>query len=96
MDTSHISQTTAQPTTATQTRLTSCKELAGANEYLIPPRGSSAAKLRVKCSDLNIAFFYKQSAAYRTEMGIELDGEIVRKFPVPRLRTPQDKGGGNG
>jgi len=55
-----------------------------------------AREMRVKCSGLNIAFFYKQSAAYRTEMGIELDGEIVRKFPIPRLRTPQDKGGGNG
>ena len=31
------------------------------------------------------AFFYKQSPAYRTEMGIELDGEIYRKYPTPRV-----------
>lgn len=30
------------------------------------------------------AFFFKQSAAYRTEMGIELDGQIVRNYPTPR------------
>jgi protein gp37 len=35
-----------------------------------------------------VAFFHKQSSAIRTEMGIELDGEIVREFPVPR-RVPQ-------
>jgi protein gp37 len=29
-------------------------------------------------------FFYKQSAAPRTEMGIHLDGELVRYYPVPR------------
>jgi protein gp37 len=28
------------------------------------------------------AFFFKQSAAPRTEMGIELDGEIVRNYPA--------------
>jgi protein gp37 len=27
------------------------------------------------------AFFYKQSSAPRTEMGIQLDGEIVREYP---------------
>ena len=26
--------------------------------------------------------FFKQSAAHRTEMGIELDGEIIREYPV--------------
>jgi len=30
------------------------------------------------------AYFFKQSAAPRTEMGIELDGKIVREFPRPR------------
>lgn len=34
------------------------------------------------------AFFYKQSAAPRTEMGIELDGQIVRHYPVPRRTKP--------
>jgi hypothetical protein len=33
---------------------------------------------------LNIAYFFKQSSAYRTEQGIELDGQLIRKFPVPR------------
>lgn len=31
-----------------------------------------------------VAFFHKQSAGIRTEMGIELDGKIVREFPTPR------------
>jgi protein gp37 len=38
-----------------------------------------------KCADAGAAFFHKQSAGYRTEMGIELDGKIVRQFPTPRL-----------
>lgn len=44
------------------------------------PRGMDLA-----CQRADVAFFYKQSAAYRTEMGIELDGKIVRKFPTPRV-----------
>lgn len=43
-----------------------------------------ARAMRSKCDQASVAYFYKQSAAYRTEMGIELDGEIVRKFPMPR------------
>lgn len=38
-----------------------------------------------KCQAESVAFFHKQSAAYRTEMGIELDGKIVREYPVHRL-----------
>ena len=34
-----------------------------------------------------VAFFFKQSAAPRSEMGITLDGEIVRHYPTPR-RVP--------
>jgi len=30
-------------------------------------------------------FFFKQSAAPRTEMGIHLDGKIVREYPTPRI-----------
>ena len=45
MNTSQVSQTIAQPTTATQTTLTNCKESADPNEYLILPRESIAAKL---------------------------------------------------
>jgi protein gp37 len=38
-----------------------------------------------KCTETGAAFFYKQSAAYRTEMGIELDGKMVRYYPTPRV-----------
>jgi protein gp37 len=31
------------------------------------------------------AFFYKQSAAYRTEMGIQYRGRLVRNYPPARL-----------
>lgn len=44
-----------------------------------------ARDMRDKCAAEDAAFFFKQSAAIRTEMGIELDGEIIRKFPTPRL-----------
>lgn len=37
-----------------------------------------------KCSDNGTAFFHKQSAGYRTELGIELDGKIVRDYPQPK------------
>lgn len=37
--------------------------------------------MRRRCERDGVAFFFKQSAAYRTEMGIELDGEIVRNYP---------------
>jgi protein gp37 len=41
--------------------------------------------IRRRCEEDGVAFFYKQSSAPRTEMGIELDGEIVRNYPTPRL-----------
>ncbi len=41
-----------------------------------------------KCDANGTAFFYKQSAAYRTEMGIELDGRLVRYYPTPRVVLP--------
>lgn len=40
-----------------------------------------ARDIRKRCEESGTAFFYKQSPAYRTEMGIELDGEIVRNYP---------------
>jgi protein gp37 len=45
-----------------------------------------ARNMRDRCRyrSPRIAFFHKQSSGYRTEMGIELDGQIVREFPVPR------------
>jgi protein gp37 len=42
-----------------------------------------ARTIRDKCREAGVAFFHKQSAAPRTEMGIELDGEIIREYPVP-------------
>lgn len=43
------------------------------------------------CAEAGVAYFHKQSAAFRTEMGIELDGAVVRKYPAPR--TPVGHGG---
>lgn len=40
-----------------------------------------ARTMRDRCRREGIAFFHKQSAAHRTEMGIELDGEMIRQFP---------------
>jgi protein gp37 len=40
-----------------------------------------------KCLESGAAFFFKQSPAYRTEMGTTLDGRMVRMFPTPRLET---------
>ena len=45
-----------------------------------------AREMRAKCRETGAAFFHKQSAAPRTEMGIALDGEIVREFPIHKLR----------
>lgn len=39
---------------------------------------------REACEQNGVAFFYKQSPAHRTELGIELDGEIVRNYSTPR------------
>lgn len=43
-----------------------------------------ARDMRDKCNSSGAAFFHKQSAAYRTEIGITLDGQIIRDYPVPR------------
>jgi protein gp37 len=51
-----------------------------------------ARNLAKKAAEMGTAFFFKQSAAPRTEMGIKLDGRIQRKYPKPRktqmLTTP--------
>jgi len=44
-----------------------------------------ARDLRTRCDAAGVAFFWKQSAAPRTEMGIHLDGAIVREYPTPRI-----------
>lgn len=52
-----------------------------------------ARSIRRRCDEAGTAFFFKQSAAYRTEMGVELDGEIVRAWP--RGREPLGFEGGD-
>lgn len=44
-----------------------------------------ARSIRRLCDRMGTAFFFKQSSSHLTERGIELDGEIVREFPTPRL-----------
>jgi protein gp37 len=44
--------------------------------------------MRKKCAEAGAAFFYKQSAAFLTERGTQLDGETVRHFPIPRVLGP--------
>jgi len=45
-----------------------------------------ARDIMAKCRGSGTAFFHKQSAGYKTEMGIELDGVIVREYPIPRVQ----------
>jgi len=42
------------------------------------------------CLEAGSAFFFKQSAAPRTEMGTLLDGRLVREYPIPRKRLGSD------
>lgn len=51
-----------------------------------------ARDMKNACEDKGVAFFFKQSAAFRTEMGIELDGKIERKYPTPRVVAPIGQG----
>lgn len=44
-----------------------------------------ARDMYARCQAAGVAFFHKQSSAYRTEQGIELDGQIVRNYPTPRV-----------
>jgi len=45
-----------------------------------------ARNLRIACEKNGTAFFFKQSSAFRTEMGILLDGEVVRNYPTPQFQ----------
>ncbi|MCA9223333.1 MAG: DUF5131 family protein, partial [Planctomycetales bacterium] len=49
-----------------------------------------ARDMHFRCSAGGVAFFHKQSAGIRTETGIELDGKIVRHFPIPRRVRSRD------
>lgn len=40
--------------------------------------------MRDRCRGSGVAFFWKQSSAYRTEMGTTLDGETIKEYPTPR------------
>jgi len=49
-----------------------------------------ARDMRSACEAAGVAFFHKQSAATRTERGVELDGAIVQNYPAaPRRSLPQ-------
>jgi protein gp37 len=41
-----------------------------------------ARELAARCRKTGTAFFFKQSAASRTEMGVTLDGKLQRAFPI--------------
>jgi len=45
--------------------------------------------LRDRCAVGSVAFYFKQSAAPRTEMGIELDGRRHEEYPLPHPSLPQ-------
>lgn len=47
-----------------------------------------ARDLRDRCDERGIAYYFKQSAAPRTEMGMELDGVRVEEYP---LEHPADR-----
>jgi protein gp37 len=49
-----------------------------------------ARDIMAACTRSGTAFFYKQSPAIRTEMGIELDGNIVRRYPTRTLPIPTE------
>lgn len=41
-------------------------------------------QMQDRCERDGVVYFHKQSAARRTEMGVELDGRIVRNYPTAR------------
>ena len=43
-----------------------------------------ARTMRDRCREAGTAFFFKQSAALRTETGTTLDGETIREYPLDR------------
>jgi protein gp37 len=53
-----------------------------------PMEHAWALSLLEQCRAAGVPFFFKQSAAPRTEMGIELDGQVVREYPKGRLALP--------
>lgn len=55
----------------------------GSNDFRPMPH-EWARNIRDLCRRRGIKFFFKQSAAFRTEMGTTLDGRQYREYPVPR------------
>lgn len=47
-----------------------------------------AAHVRDLATANGTAFYFKQSAAHRTELGLELEGRRWEEFPLPHPRTP--------
>jgi protein gp37 len=43
-----------------------------------------ARDMRDRCRAEGVAIFHKQSAAFKNETGVELDGETIHQFPTPR------------
>lgn len=55
-----------------------------------------ARDIRAECERQGVAFFYKQSSAYKSETQITLDGKIIRAMPE-KVALPRDQpapGGG--
>lgn len=50
-----------------------------------------ARDARDVCGRAGVAFFHKQSAGHRTELGIELDGEVLRAFPRSRRPLAEER-----
>jgi protein gp37 len=42
-------------------------------------------QMKAMCESAGVAFFYKQSAALRTELGTTLDDQVVREYPRRRI-----------
>lgn len=48
-----------------------------------------AVDLRDRCDEAGVAYFFKQSAAWRTEIGMELEGELIEEYPLPHPSARQ-------
>ena len=46
-----------------------------------------ARTMRDRCKENGVAFFHKQSSAFKPGQGVELDGEIIQEFPDTLLRA---------
>ena len=49
-----------------------------------PENKQWARDMRDLCHTYGVAFFHKQSAGFRNETGVELDGEVIQQYPRPR------------